>query len=323
MSDAEVTKLRASRSPTDDSAREVDGELDGPLVCRFVAQVRAASGRGALDHDTVVHNFGIVGPSGRPTVAALAMLGDVPERTLNAARVAYSRHPTASDSGGARHEGTHFEATLGQLLDDTMARLARDLPTIQIERDGAVVDDSDVPRTALRELISNALVHRSFTDSQLTASITVDVFDEAVAITSPGGIHVGTDPATLGMLGAPAGVRNLTLIRIAEQMTTPSGGRIVEQQNMGIQAADVACRRAGAMPALFADLPTAFQATLLRGALDVETAAAALAPTGAIFCVPEPADPCRAAGTTFAPSPPDAVDPAVGSEFARAGAGAR
>jgi ATP-dependent DNA helicase RecG len=160
-----------------------------------------------------------------------------------------------------------------------MASLTSDLDKVQVARGGAVADELDVPLEALREIVSNALVHRSFAAGQVEATITVDVTDEMVTVTSPGGIHVTADPATLG-LASIAGLRNLSLVRIGELLRTPKGSRIVEQQASGIAAANRACHQNGTMPPLFVDLPTLFQVILVRRALDTAPAMASLARVG-------------------------------------------
>jgi transposase-like protein len=132
-----------------------------------------------------------------------------------------------------------------------------------------LVDESQIPRIALREILANALIHRSYSELMESTPVTVELSDLAVVISSPGGIHVAAHPTTLG-LSSTAGVRNRTLVRVAELLKTPSGGRITELQGLGIRAADKACRRMGTMPALFADRPASFQAVFLRGTLDSE-----------------------------------------------------
>ena len=113
-----------------------------------------------------------------------------------------------------------------------MNRLRRDLDPVQVERDGHVFDDFDVPLVAAREIVGNALLHRSLSEAQESASVAIEVSDEAVMVTSPGGVHVTADPALLG-LDTISGVRNFTLVHVCEQLQTPSGARIVENQASG------------------------------------------------------------------------------------------
>jgi ATP-dependent DNA helicase RecG len=149
-----------------------------------------------------------------------------------------------------------------------------------VARDVHVDDVADVPPLALREMISNALLHRSLTSVQESVSIAIEVGAEAVVVTSPGGLHAGADTATLG-LDSISGVRNLTLVRICEQLRTPEGHRIIENHASGIAKADEDCRALGTMPPLFIDQPARFQVVLFRGAIPLDTAAALLEARGA------------------------------------------
>jgi ATP-dependent DNA helicase RecG len=195
---------------------------------------------------------------------------------MPAARIAYRVLPSQNAPQGTRFSGRHLEGTVGEMLDQALLSLERDLQTFQVVgSDGQLRDELDVPREALREILSNALLHRSFTVMQETKTIAIEVSESAVVITSPGGLHVGADLERLG-LDPITGVRNLSLVRICQQLTTPSGARIVENQASGIANADRACHAAGSMPALFLDLPDSFQVVLLRGALALDKAEQAL-----------------------------------------------
>jgi ATP-dependent DNA helicase RecG len=272
LTSQEVTEMLSNHSNGDSTASPQAGTLDQEKVTQFIVAARARNSRDNITDEDLLNNWGVAVEDGTPTLAGLLVLGDRPGRSLGAARLSYRKLPSVNESAEVRHAGGHPEGTIGQILDEVVAKLSSDLGTIQVERDSGLVDDSEVPRIALREFLSNALVHRSFSAQMLAAPVTVEVSDEAVLISSPGGLYVWTDPSTLGMAMAASAVRNHTLVRIAELAETPSGFRIVEQQNMGIRAADAACHRANLMPALFADFPTSFRVMLLRDNLDTDSA---------------------------------------------------
>lgn len=269
----EVDEMLAERSTTADlSARRAPGEaeLEQAAVTTFVERIRATR---AIDSspEEIQRQFGVIA-DGHPTLAGALTLGDLPERVLPAARIAYRVLPSDTAPADARYSATHLEGTIGQLLDQAMTAFGRDLRTFQVVRDdGNVQDELDVPREALREIVSNALMHRSFTEFQETRTILIEISDSAVVITSPGGLHIGADIAKLGIDSIPS-VRNLALVRIGEQVETPAGVRILENQASGIANADKASNRAGTMPALFIDRPDTFQVVLLRGSLTTTAA---------------------------------------------------
>lgn len=282
LSIVEVTDLLANRSGTDHSRRPApDGaSLDAPAVEQLLTAYRGASDRNAGHDDAeALFKIGAAERDGRLTLAGLLVAGDTPERLTSAARVAYRRTPTAADPPGARFAGRYLEGRYGVLLDDVLAAAAADLDQVQVELAGNVFNELDVPRIALREMISNALVHRSLAEPLDGTPVEVVVGEHLVVITSPGSLHVGTDLRTLG-LSAMSAARNLTLVRLCQLATTPSGARVVESQASGITAADRACKRAGAMPPLFATSAARFEAVLVRRALPAADAAEQWAGTG-------------------------------------------
>lgn len=259
----EVDEMLAERSPHDHSRRLFgDARLDAEQV-RMLAEDNLRAGE---DLSALLRRFNAEVDEG-VTVAGLLALGEEPATESPAARIAYRRTPQRGDPGGTRHQGRHVEGRVGQLLEATMRALRDDLPAVQVERNGDLFDEHDVPLTALREFVANALVHRSLTDFRSSASIAIEVADEAVTITSPGGLHISAEPSQLG-LSPISSVRNLALVRICESLRTPTGARIVESQASGIRTADRACREARTLPALFVDGPTTFQVFMLRGVLD-------------------------------------------------------
>lgn len=272
---AEVDEMLASRAGQDQSRRPAPpgARLDRPATDAFVRRLRGRSDRNREFDDVALLKARGAETEGGISLAGLLALGENPAALTPAARVACRVHPRAQDPIGTRFAADHVEGRVGELLDEIQSRFDRELETIQVTRNGDVHDDLDVPREALREVTANALLHRSLTAAQETASVAIEISPEAVVIISPGGLHVTADLSSLG-LEPISGVRNLTLVRICEELRTPSRARIVENQASGIAAADRACRAAGTMPPLFNDLPLSFYVFLLRGALDRGAAAA-------------------------------------------------
>jgi ATP-dependent DNA helicase RecG len=270
LTDHEVAVMLANRAPVDTGRAPAPqgAVLDEEAVTKFVAAIRESSRRAAdVDEQEILYRYGVVSSDRTElTLAGLLTLGQHPESFLDAARVSLRRQPTAEDPPGARHDAVKVEGTVGELLDGVLSGLGARLGHVQVERDGQILDELDVPRETLREVVSNALIHRSFADGAKDESVLVEITPEAVTVTSPGGLHVTADPRQLG-LDPIAGVRNHTLVRISEHLRTPSGARVVEHQALGIARADRACHANGTMPALFVDLPTRFCVVMLRHSL--------------------------------------------------------
>ena len=180
--------------------------------------------------------------------------------------------PRPLDPLGSRQRGKHIEGTIGEILDGVLDWLDEQMGLVQVSRQGRLVDELDYPRAALREAISNALMHRSLSPWAESTSIAVRVTDAAVTITNPGGLHPGVDPHRLGLspLSTP---RNYALVHLCGQLTSPRGALLVEAQASGIARADRLCRDAGVAPLVFAVQPAMFSAIAIRGRLDLSRTA--------------------------------------------------
>ena len=274
LTPSEVAGMLANRKREDLSraAAPAGSSLDSAAADAFCQSLRNANPKSAEhDNEHLLRQWGVLREDGSLTYAGLVTLGENPHTRSDSGRIGYRRHPKATDPPGARFASRNIDGTAGELLDRTLDALGQDLGIVQVVRRGQVYDELDIPRETLREVLSNALVHRGFAPSQRDTSVLVEVAASSVVVTSPGGLHVDADLEKLG-LAHMSGVRNVGLVRIAEELRSPSGARIVEHQTSGIAAADEACHGAGCMPILFVDKPNAFQAIMLRGTLDLDPA---------------------------------------------------
>jgi ATP-dependent DNA helicase RecG len=278
LSSQAVDEMLAARSNTDHSRRPRRDATIDDLDAAEIAALAQRAGRPDEDQLALLRRFGALVDGDRVSVGGLLALGSSPETFSTAARAAYRRAPLPTDPAGTRYKATHHEGRVGRLLDDILDELHGDLPVFQVQRDGGLVDESDVPRQALREVVANALLHRSLSDAMESSTVSVEVETEAVVVASPGGLHPAAEPSQLGL--APlSNVRNHSLVRICEWLRTPSNQRIVENQASGIRIADEESRRAGTMPPIFVDRPASFQVYLMRGSLPREPADSRLANT--------------------------------------------
>jgi ATP-dependent DNA helicase RecG len=204
---AEVDEMLAERTTNDFSRRphrptEASTGLDDAEVGALEGRVR----RDGEDLTSMLRRYGVrTGTDDELTVAGVLALGVEPAGESAAARIAYRRAPLPNDPPGTRQRAVHLEGRVGEMLDAAMNRLEADLPAVQVQRGGQLFDEHEVPLEALREIVANALMHRSFTDSRETASVVIQVTAEAVVITSPGGLHVAAEPSQLGLSRRGAG----------------------------------------------------------------------------------------------------------------------
>ena len=258
----EIAHLLDAQQAPDHSRRlaPVGSQLDSRRVAAFEATLQEEDRDGALDRFSAVQD-------GAPTIAGWLTLGRNPADLSPLARVSCLSAPRAHDPLGAEQRGKNLEGTVGDLLDGVLLWMADTLGTVQVSRDGRLFDELDFPRGALRELISNALVHRSYRAADESTMISVRASD-LIVITNPGGVHPGVDPTKLG-LSQMSTPRNYALVRLCERIVMPDGARVVESLASGLPRADRLCYQAECLPPLFVVGPAQFSSVCIRGTLDL------------------------------------------------------
>ena len=86
---------------------------------------------------------------------------------------------------------TICEGTLGEMISDAVAAVAKNLRRTSTVQGVSRVDSLEIPEEVLREAIANAVIHREYGDRFCGQSIAVDVFDDRVEVTNPGGLYGG------------------------------------------------------------------------------------------------------------------------------------
>ena len=112
----------------------------------------------------------------------------------------------------------------------------------------------DYPMNAVRELVVNAFIHRSY---ELPGTVDVEHTPERLSVTSPGGLVAGVTPGNI--LTAPSTPRHRLL---AEVITRT---RVAERTGQGVDRAYREMLRAGKEPPLFEDSGLATRAVLAGG----------------------------------------------------------
>ena len=70
---------------------------------------------------------------------------------------------------------TVCEGTLGEMISDTVAAVAKNLRRTSTVQGISRIDSLEIPEEVLREAVANAVIHREYGDRFCGQSITVDV----------------------------------------------------------------------------------------------------------------------------------------------------
>lgn len=276
MSSYEVQMVVASRGQPVDDLEAVRGatpaDLEPKMVATYLKRLRetrpyAFSG---LDDASSLRRARVVvdteeGP--RLTMAGLLSLGTFPQEHLPQVFMSFVSYPTTT---GAEVQGTRFldnvalEGPIPLMVRDGLSTLRRNMSRRAVVIGVGREDVWDYPQAALREIITNALVHRDLSPASRGAQVQVEMYPDRLVVRNPGGLFGSISVGDLGRAGAST-ARNAVLLRILEDVALPGQDRTVcENRGSGIQVAEQALRTAGMQPPRFEDSISRFTVTIAR-----------------------------------------------------------
>ena len=270
LSSTEVLSLssyeRTSLSDRDAVPGAVAGDLDEALVDRTIDRAFSLTPRamrGAPDKQTKLKRLNILDSQGSVTKAGLLAVGTYPQQFYPKLFIDVAVHAgTQKGAAGSLRfmDRTICEGTLGEMISDAVAKNMRRTSTIQgVSR----VDSLEIPEEVLREAIANAVIHREYGDRFCGQSIAVDVFDDRVEVTNPGGLYGGKTRENL--FDGSSRCRNATLVKLMSIVPLPDGaGSPAEGDGSGIPMMIDAMRANGLAEPLFCPGFDRFKVVLYR-----------------------------------------------------------
>jgi ATP-dependent DNA helicase RecG len=269
LSQLEIEAFLSNRSrPRCDEgavAGATTADFEADRVSDFLATARASDRRLARisDDAELLRRTGVVVVTGEPTVAGLVALGEYPQEFLPHYSVRIASLPDTSNTSVRALDEATLTGPIAAMLEDAVAWTARNSRRrlVTDPASGHVREFLDPPAVAVRELISNALVHRDLAEWSTSRSIECRLTPDAFRLTNPGGLY-GVTSDRLGVHPLTS-ARNRRLVDICKFIRT-NDGNVVEALASGIPAALAAVRDAG-MPDLdFYDQGITFTVTIRR-----------------------------------------------------------
>lgn len=274
MQEHELRMLRARQllEPQfrDHDKQEVPGQtiddLVPALVEKYITSVRAGDRRLADRTDAeILRRTGVLTASGEPTLAGFYALGDYPQGLMPSLTVtAAVQFPTGT--GARNRDLQHFTGPIPALLEDIMIWCHRNLTSARTYReDGHMTERPELPLTAVRELVANALVHRDLGPESvgMGKSIQIRITSTALMVISPGGLR-GISLKQLESDDHAQSAVNQHLYAIARRLRTEDGLPIIEEEGGGIREVFRAAAQAGLRPPTLIDTGVQFKAMLWR-----------------------------------------------------------
>jgi ATP-dependent DNA helicase RecG len=280
LSQLEIDGFIANRTrPKFDEAEVPDAsveDLDRERLADFLVTARSLDRRLApIENDTdLLLKTGVISRSNVPTVAGLLALGAYPQQFLRYFTMRAALLPADARQSTRALDSATFTGPIGAMLEDAVGWVHKN-SRVQVRVDtstGHVRDQADPPVVAVRELISNALVHRDLAEWATSRSIELRMSPLEFRLTNPGGLfgiavdRLGIHPLT--------SARNRLLIDVCKFVRT-ADGKVVEALATGIPSVFESLGEAGMPPPEFFDQGLSFTAIVRRTSAPATAAAAA------------------------------------------------
>lgn len=210
------------------------------------------------------------GPEGvlRPTLAGLLALGEFPQEFFPRLTVTFAVFPGVSKTpvleGRERMlDSRSLSGSIPELVRDSVALVASNM------RVGAVIEGAfrrdipDYPLTVVREAVTNALMHRDYSELAQGTQVQLNMFVDRLEVLNPGGLYGTVTIDTLGKSGISS-TRNQRLSALLEDVAYPDGGMVAENRGSGYATIEAELERALMPPPVPTDTIASFSLTIQR-----------------------------------------------------------
>ncbi|MBK5222625.1 MAG: transcriptional regulator [Acidimicrobiia bacterium] len=261
---AQRTQPTFDKQPVDGATRN---DLDPELVDSWVATAteRDPTGLGRFAPEEMLRRGGVVTSRDVPTIAGVLALGLHPQQWFPRYVIQMTAAPSQGAPAGARARNTVvLSGPIPRILDAALDWALRTFDTYVAadSETGQVRDVTEYPLAAIRELLSNALIHRDLDQWSQGQAIEVRLLPDRFVIANPGGLY----GITVDRLGDDhvTSARNGQLVSICQHVRLPGGDRVVEALASGIPIIREAADAAGMPQPMFSDTGLRFTAILRR-----------------------------------------------------------
>lgn len=230
-------------------------DLDATAVERLLTRVRQRQPRAFADVPDEValsrlrvlvrHQGALV-----PSLAGLLSLGVYPQQFFPQLNLTFVSVPGTSMQD-APVDGPRFldnqaiNGSIPVIVEAALNVLVRNMAAAAVIDGAERRDVYDYPVEALREAVTNALMHRDYSAGSRGAQVQIEMFADRLVVRSPGGLFGGVTEEELGAEGLSSS-RNGHLASLLAEVSLPGGnGMVAEGRGSGIPRMLATLRRAG------------------------------------------------------------------------------
>lgn len=260
-----MTVDRSDRLPVEEANLS---DLDEALYEAAFSRARLINPRSMKGADTETERLkrlNFTDSDGRIMRAGLLVAGLYPQQFFPKLHVDVAVHPGVSKGSGGTlrfRDRSICEGTVGEMIEDSVAAIAKNLRRRSVVKGLGRTDELEIPDTVLREAVTNALIHRSYNERFDGEAVAVDVFDDRIEVTNPGGLW---GKSRTDLADGRSCCRNATLMKLMSLVPLPSGeGSPAEGNGSGIPLMISEMKARGLKPPEFHLEPGYFKVVLWR-----------------------------------------------------------
>lgn len=271
MTEYEIYSYEAFRRKYEDELRTVDraksDDLDRNDLLRYeLALKRDRPHLSQLDGNRILDLVSVL-RDGHPTLAGIMLFAPYPQAFLPQLGIIATRLPgNAVGAVGANGErfddNVRIEGNLAEQLRGALSFVRKNMriQTVISPDTGERQDVNEYPVEAVRELVLNALIHRDYSIHTQGMPIQLQMFDDRLTITNPGGLY---GRLTVNQLGkVQPDTRNPVIANAMEVLG------LAENRYSGIPTVLRLAAEAGLPEPLFENARGEFRATLYNATRD-------------------------------------------------------
>ena len=274
MSEYEIYKCISYRDNVRDDLMPVlkasIKDFDEKLLNRFISNAKTDRPKFAeFSDEEILLQYGAlteVEDKIFPTVAGIMVFGNYPQKFFPQWFVAAMVIPgfeiaDLGNEGQRFDDNKRIEGNISEMYEETMAFINRNMKVKVIisDKTGIRTDITQYPKDALREAISNMLIHRDYSQFKTGVYSIVTVYKDRIEFRNVGNLY-GSNTLELLKTRKAMEVRNETIVKLLETL-----GGIIENRHTGIFTMQKKMKEANLPEPIFTNEREDFVVTFYNG----------------------------------------------------------
>ncbi len=274
MTEYEIHSFEAFKFKTEDELRtkeRVDSSfLNNVLLDGYLAKlINKKMGLINFDKNKILQLEGIIDKNGQPTLCGILNFGSLPQifspnLDIVAVKCVTNNYGEEDENGIRFADNKRIDGTLSSMLQQALSFILNNTKkaTYINPVTGKREDKDEYPLKALREIILNALIHRDYSQYTENDPIRIEVYEDRIEVTNPGGLYGRLSIDQLGMIRSD--IRNPYIASLLETM------EVTENRYSGIPIIYEEMKKANLLPPKFEDDRGVFKVTLYNAKIKEE-----------------------------------------------------